>query len=374
MRVDELTQRLSGRLRTRVRTARGHWVACMLVLPLLSGCLADGPPRGPGDDGSGAASAGPVIEEGPDESSPPQKATFPGADGAPPVVGLLWLPQGEPSAVVVGVPGGCGAKDTLGPRDLPGYSTAHRFTATGRAFVSIDRPGVGESGALPGGNGIEGATRALKSVADALRSGTYATDPGEPIAFARVVGFGTSCGAMVTEVAQGLHAPYDAIVATAWVNTGIHEDARPCFPSCPPDVWFHAAGTDARIMAAEWDAFNATDAPNDEPLPDVVGLSDFVVWFGCAPGPDGLVCAESEGVGTPARERALAAVTVPILIVAAAEDRLIAPTTAAAETARFGSEDATFVAMANTGHVMLLHVSLPSTVATADEWLRARGL
>lgn len=347
------------------------WTAPVLVVVLVAGCLGGGSSRDSGGDGD-ARTTGPLLGNV-DESPVPQKAAFPGADGAPPVVGLLWRPEGKAEVVIVGVPGGCGAKETLGPREFPGYSTAHRFVATGRAFVSIDPPGVGESQALPGESGVEGVTRALKAVADALRSGSYKTDPGEPVAFPQVVGFGTSCGAMVTEVAQGLHAPYDAIVATAWVNTGIHDDARPCFPSCPPDIWFHPAGTDPRIMAKEWEGFNATEEPDADPTPNVAGLGDFVVWFGCAPGPDGLVCMDSEGVGTPARDRALAQVKVPVLVIVAAEDRLIAPTTEAEETSRFGTEDATFVSMPNTGHIIQLHLSLPATIAATDEWLADRG-
>lgn len=161
------------------------------VLVFAQGPASSAAPNGPGR--SEAAHGVPF-----DETLPALAASFPRAVGASSVAGVLWMPADETDVVVlgVGVAGGCGGQELLGPRDVPGHSMARRVAATGRAFVSVDVPGTNESAAPPGERGGEGAARAAKAVEDALRAGTYAVEKGgNAPAFQRVVGFGQSCGA-----------------------------------------------------------------------------------------------------------------------------------------------------------------------------------
>lgn len=342
-------------------------IIAVLVVLLLAGCAT---PRGPGNDEE--------VRGVPfDETLPALAASFPGAAGAPTVVGLVWMPANETETVLVGVPGGCAGKETLGPRYVPGYSTAHRIAATGRAFVSVDLPGVNESAAAPGERGGEGAARALKAVADALRTGAYTVEGGAAApSFERIVGFGQSCGAAITELAQGLHAPYDAVVAVAWANGGYHDDFQPCLDDglCTPDLFYHPPSTDPRIWAHEWEDYNDTEPSTADPESDATQLGDFVVWQGCVPAPTGVTCAAAAGAEWPVGAAVLRQIAVPVLVVLGAEERLVAPTSEAEESARFASNDFDLVVVPATGHVMLMHTTLPETIEIVVAWLMERGL
>ncbi|MGQ0535415.1 MAG: alpha/beta hydrolase, partial [Methanobacteriota archaeon] len=194
-------------------------------------------------------------------------------DGTTRVAATAWVPDGA-TTVLLAVHGSSGWHKRV-EWDLltvPGYSLGAHEASVGRAFVSIDRPGVGESpGTSPPGGTYADDMLVIHQVARALRAGTYAVEGGAPAAFSNVVGIGHSRGAGLVVATQAHHGSFDAVVPAAGATlTGPGKAWRECYESGPcrddphqPWEFFVLENADPRVVAdvMDWAPVSRADGP-----------------------------------------------------------------------------------------------------------------
>jgi pimeloyl-ACP methyl ester carboxylesterase len=277
--------------------------------------------------------------------------------------------------VIVCVHGSGGSKENWGPISAPGYSFAHKMTASGRAVLAIDLPGYGESRARSDEQRMEDFASAVDQVARAARTGHYVAEGAGPRAFSHVVGNGLSIGALIVEIAQGAYGSFDAIIAAGWSEGGFSEAYRKCLYhlDCPPDplseVWLVA-----NVEPAVTDYLHSR-APNHL---SPSGRTSAHLWGGLvfAPGPGG---GSGEGVPLPADAPRLETLTrkidCPVLLLFGAEDFTWDMTKVPAERARFGaSTPVRLEIVAGTGHFVRWHRSNDEADRLVLDWLRDNGI
>ncbi len=118
----------------------------------------------------------------------------------------LFLPEGEPRAVLICWPGGSYDRRYWTFDAFPGYSFAEYARAQGFAVVAADHLGVGKSTQPADYEAVD-----FKSMAAA--AGAFVRQLGERFPAQRLVGIGHSMGGAVTIVTQAEHGCYDRIAS-----------------------------------------------------------------------------------------------------------------------------------------------------------------
>lgn len=130
------------------------------------------------------------------------------------IAASLFLPDTGWTELVVAFHGGGYSRKYWHPefRDYPGYSYAEHVTGTGKALLTIDVLGMGESSAPDPESKISRATiaaacdAAVQQVARDLGGGFTCT------------GIGHSMGAMVAITIQATHKTFDRLAVLGWAN------------------------------------------------------------------------------------------------------------------------------------------------------------
>ncbi|MGH7821897.1 MAG: alpha/beta hydrolase, partial [Candidatus Binatia bacterium] len=256
------------------------------------------------------------------------------------IPGLLWMPPGTPTTVLLAVHGSSGVKEYWGSIGIAGYSFADRQALHGRAVVAIDLPGY-RPGDVPAGPGIEGYATIVDRIVAALRSGGYQVANASAPAFDAVVGVGWSMGGLIVDGTEGLFGSFDAIVPTAWSHGGFSEEEIACYGlegDCPSvyEQGFDTGNADADVMT------HTFGCPPFVGLPPTAFASTFV-WsiplegFGLAPAPVGL-------------DDVTMTITKPVLIILGKTDWFYDRTRLHEEPSHFPRADVTFLFLDDTGH------------------------
>jgi pimeloyl-ACP methyl ester carboxylesterase len=291
------------------------------------------------------------------------------------VVGLLWVPPGGADTVIVCVHGSGGSKENWGPISAPGYSFAHRMTASGRAVLAIDLPGYGETRARSDQQSMEDFASAVDQVARTVRAGRYVAEGAPPRTFSHVVGNGLSIGALIVEIAQGAYGSFDGIIAAGWSEGGFSEAYKKCLYhlDCPPDplseVWLV---TNVEPAVTE---YLRSRAPNHL---SPSGRTSAHLWGGLVfvPGPHG---GTGEGAPLPSDAPQLETLTRkidrPVLLLFGAEDFTWDMAKVPEERARFAASTSVRLELvAKTGHFVRWHQTNDDADRLVLAWLKANGM
>ena len=151
----------------------------------------------------------------------------------------------------------------------PGYSFVDHFVASGKAVLTLDALGMGESSRpslealLTPNIAAQAHHHALAAVLDRLEAGDFGFAPigGRP----RITGIGHSMGGMLTIVQQALFASFDQVAILGFTNIGLAmaDDVRANLSAhvaeqgyALPDRttmrhYFHAANVPEAVIAAD---------------------------------------------------------------------------------------------------------------------------
>ncbi|MDQ3978385.1 MAG: alpha/beta hydrolase [Actinomycetota bacterium] len=277
------------------------------------------------------------------------------------VHGFRYLPAAAPgcrdSVLVLlhGVSQGAYAWDL--PTNSHRYSVARPLAAAGYPVVAIDRLGYGASTHPPGGTlTIDRQADVTRQIVEALRTGSYraAASP----AYDHVGIVGHSIGTEIAELCVGQSGGVDVLVATGYTHTTSIQLALIIVPEVfrafrmhyfyfgdtPPNraaLFYHPGSAVPAVVAAETASANLT--PSGE-VTSVVNR------------PSALV---------------MRAITIPVLLVLAENDRLFPASQGAFEATLFGTANPPpIVTVPNAGHLLFLHPEGPNTVSQIIDWLR----
>jgi pimeloyl-ACP methyl ester carboxylesterase len=122
------------------------------------------------------------------------------------ISGTLFLPDGEPEAVLVCWPGGSYDRRYWSFDAVPGYNFSSHATAHGLAVIAADHLGVGGSSRPADVDAVDFVT--MSAAADEFIGRVRERFPGR-----RVVGVGHSLGGALTVATQALHSTYERIAS-----------------------------------------------------------------------------------------------------------------------------------------------------------------
>ena len=278
------------------------------------------------------------------------------------VHGFRYLPAAAPGChdsvllLLHGVSQGAYAWDL--PVHSHRYSVARPLAAAGYPVVAIDRLGYGGSTHPPGGTlTIDRQADVTRQIVTALRTGTYRAAPS--LAYDHVGIVGHSIGTEIAELCVGRFGGVDVLVATGYTHTTSIELALIIVPEViraflsnyiyfgdtPPNraaLFYHPGSAVPAVVAAETASANLT--PSGE-VTSVVSR------------PSALV---------------MSAITIPVLLVLAENDRLFPASQGAFEATLFGPPDVPrIVTVPNAGHLLFLHPDGPNAVSAIIDWLRS---
>ena len=330
-------------------------VITLLLALILSGCFTDPKLPASGVEIRWEAEAAKEIE--------PLRASFQVVSLAGPlldVAALAWLPNGtDATSTVLLVHGSAGVKEKFGALPVPGYSVGSALAATGRAAFAIDRPWYGETG----GNGLVGMDMGeqafvAKQVADQLRSGAYTMDGGAK-AYDDVVGLGQSHGSLVVQLAQGLYAAFDGIVAASWPHGGFSPEYVRCDPQpgeagCPTaeNFTFWTSASDPVVVAAIA-ALGEPVPPHDEAL----------VWANCGQMADPTLDCVAR------LDDVTRTITGPVLVLLGERDFYYRTDRFAEEGDSFPNAVVQVEVIPETGHSVFHHTNRNEVNGLATNWL-----
>ena len=226
----------------------------------------------------------------------------------------------------------------------------------GRASLVIDRVGYGDS-THPDGNDLCTGTEAnmIHQVVAHLRAGDY----GGP-SFGRIVLAGHSAGGLLAEIEASTFHDVDALAVLGYEDQGftpvvlnaLGEHAARC--AAPGAASYQPTFDDLRAAWFSDDADPAT-------VTDVVNHHE--------PDP----CGENPLPYIASNPAALAAVTVPVLLVYGESDALFDPSTAPVQASHFSNADVTTVLLPHTAHLFTRERTAPQFRAQLDRWLTGNG-
>lgn len=133
-------------------------------------------------------------------------AVLPFCDEENSISATLFLPDGEPEAVLVCWPGGSYDRRYWAFDAVPGYNFSSHATDLGLAVLAADHLGVGASSRPADVDAVNFVT--MSAAADEFVRQVRERVPGR-----RVVGVGHSLGGALTVATQALHSSYDRIAS-----------------------------------------------------------------------------------------------------------------------------------------------------------------
>ena len=237
------------------------------------------------------------------------------------------------------------------------YSVARPLAAAGYPVVAIDRLGYGASTHPRGGTlTIDRQADVTRQIVEALRMGTYRAAPSPAYDHVGIVGH--SIGTEIAELCIGQSGGVDVLVATGYTHTTSIELALIIVPEViraflvdyvyfggtPPNraaLFYHPGSAVPAVVAAETASANLT--PSGE-VTSVVSR------------PSALV---------------MRAITIPVLLVLAENDRLFPASQGAFEATLFGTGSVPNLTVPQAGHLLFLHPEGPNTVRLIIDWLRS---
>ena len=243
------------------------------------------------------------------------------------------------------------------PVDAHRYSVARPLAAAGYPVVAIDRLGYGASTHPPGRTlTIDRQADVTRQIVEALRMGTYRAAP--PLAYDHVGIVGHSIGTEIAELCVGQSGGVDVLVATGYTHTTsiglaliiVPEVIRAFligylyFGDTPPNraaLFYHPGSAVPAVVARETASANLT--PSGE-VTSVVGR------------PSSLV---------------MSAITIPVLLVLADNDRLFPASQGAFEATLLPAATVSQITVPQAGHLLFLHPHGPNAVSLIIDWLRS---
>lgn len=294
-------------------------------------------------------------------------------DGTPEleIPGLLWLPPGGTTTVLLAIHGSSGVKEYWGSIGVHGYSFADQHVSRGRAVVAIDLPAY-RPGETALGFGIETYAAIVDRVVASLRAASYDVPGGDAFPFANVVGVGWSMGALIVDGVQGLFGSFDAIIPAAWSHGGFSEEQIDCSvprfecPDAKEQVFY--LGDDGANVEANAVA-NMLGCPDYRGLPPLT-LVSAIAWsvptegfrdFGVGAAPVGL-------------DDVTMTITGPVLIILGEHDWFYDQSRLQNEPSHFPHADVELLLLEQTGHDVFHHKSKDLVHAKIGDWLASRGL
>ena len=241
------------------------------------------------------------------------------------------------------------------PVDSHRWSVARPLAAAGYPVVAIDRLGYGGS-THPRGRSltIDRQADVTRQIVEALRMGTYRAAPS--LAYDHVGIVGHSIGTEIAELCVGQSGGVDVLVATGYTHTTsiglaliiLPEVLRASFsdyvyfgdtPANRAALFYHPGSAVPAVVAAETASANLT--PSGE-VTSVVGR------------PSALV---------------MSAITIPVLLVLAGNDRLFPASQGAFEATLFPAATVSRITVPQAGHLLFLHPEGPNAVSQIIDWL-----
>jgi pimeloyl-ACP methyl ester carboxylesterase len=130
------------------------------------------------------------------------------------IAATLFLPDGTWTELLVAIHGGGYSRKYWHPHfnDFPGYSFAEHVTATGKALLTIDMLGMGESSAPEPESKL--SRMKIAAACDAAVRHVIA-DLGEDFT---ITGIGHSMGGLMAITIQAAHKTFDRLAVLGWAN------------------------------------------------------------------------------------------------------------------------------------------------------------
>lgn len=255
--------------------------------------------------------------------------------------------------------------------DVDGYDYAHQQALAGHVSITIDRLGYGESDIPSGDASCYGAAADVAhQIVGSLRTGDYRSPYAVP--FDRVAIAGFSGGGLVAQVEAYSFGDVDALIVIGWADSG----HAPGFAA--------AAGPD--VIPCGTGGYEKRPGAATGYVHLFSGEQAFAQWLFSDTDREVLEAARRYREADPCGElgsipQALVAnnvhlgeITVPVLLVYGAQDRIYEPSARDTHLARFtGSDDVTLVNVGSAGHTVMLELGAPQFRSDASAWLRLRG-
>lgn len=243
---------------------------------------------------------------------------------------------------------------------VPGLHHAAEMAELGHVSVTIER--VGWDAPYPHGwlACVGSAADVAHQVVASLRAGSYAVEGRSPVAFARVVAAGHDIGGAIAQVEAYSFSDVDGLVVMGYHNQGVGDEGLREF-------------LDAEAVCAlggyTWlgtpESFRSHSVADAEP-----GVADAMVALR-----EKVPCGELASTATEVLTGAdrLGDITVPVLLVYAADDFGFTADGAAEQPAHFsGSDDVSYVMLAEAAHFFMLERRAPEFRAVLSDWLSSR--
>lgn len=260
---------------------------------------------------------------------------------------------------------------------VPGYDYVSEQAEAGHASLAFDLPGYGETASVPDGRQLCYGSEAtmIHQMIGQLRTGDYAVEKGEPVAFDRFALGAHSAGGFTAQAVAYSFDDLDALILLAFADQGLtpatlQEAARVnllCAQGGEPRVGDPDTTGYAYFGETEQD-FRDLQFHNADP--EVVAAAtairprDPCGRAGSAP--------QSIAVDTAL----LGTVDIPVLLVYGEDDEIFdsGPLGTRLQKSRYtGSDDVTDVFLPDTGHALALERTAPRMRGTVSDWLAARG-
>jgi pimeloyl-ACP methyl ester carboxylesterase len=255
---------------------------------------------------------------------------------------------------------------------VPGYDYATGQAVAGHASVVVDRLGYGASGRPPGAQTCLGAQADIThQIIGELRTGAYVIAAGVAPIFRRIALAGHSIGGQIVQIEAYSFSDVDALLVISYADLSsplalseFGKTALVCLTGG------QAAGPGASGGYAYFG-----QSPADFGAAMFYNISDSVKAAATAlrtrdP------CGDSASVpqALVADKLGLGKITVPVLVVCAANDALFPPADCLQQRGLFtGSRDASDTLLDNTGHALTLERTKDTFRGRVSAWLAQRG-
>lgn len=254
---------------------------------------------------------------------------------------------------------------------VKGYDYANQMARKSHVSVTIDRLGYGESDKPPGLATCFGSQAdTANQVVQALKNGDYEADSGRAPTFETVYVAGHSAGGLTATILAYAFDDADGLINFGWGDQTTSEFAAA-----------QVAETDARCIMSAAGQFSTPGAPEHyTPFGnDVEGIlfhsaEQKVRDAVPAPQPDPCGDLLSFQDGIAANAVGVSMTTVPVLIIAGAEDKLFPPPALEVQARRYvSSPEVTYELLDETAHGFAYEATHLDSVNLVDTWLNERG-
>ncbi len=254
---------------------------------------------------------------------------------------------------------------------VPGYDHAAEMAKLGHVSITIER--IGWDDGRPNGfmTCIGSAADVIHQIVGQLRSGDYAAEPNEPVAFRRVVLAGFETGGAVAQLEAYSYKDVDGLVVIGYHNQGITDGATQEFVSGASRCG--KGGEDAESDTPGGGYIPATEAYiRDADFFDADAAVKAAVLKQTEKNPCGeFLSLLAEFKTGPS---SLGQITVPVLLIQSDHDSVADPAGAEAQKDHYeNSADVTFRMLKNTGHFPTLERTAPMFRELLSDWLASHA-